>query len=503
MAEPALSEEVVAQWADRRWRLNNLYFIKDKLGAVVQFKMNPAQEKLLDDLHYLNIILKARQMGFSTFILILALDCCIFNSNFAAGLIADTIKNAQNLLERIKFAYQHLPGPIQRNVEMVSDNSTEIEFSNGSGVEVGVSLRSGTKNLLHISEYGKICAKAPDKAKEVKSGSLNTLAARQLCFIESTAEGRGGDFYDKVQQSRKASDAGRELGDMDYRFHFFPWWQDSSYELHQETLITAEDQTYFDELAAEHGIRLTMPQKWWYVAKKNEQGDDMWKEYPSTPDEAFKAAKDGAYFAKEIRALRQRGKIGSFPYVPNIPVNTFWDFGLGDAQTIWLHQEVAGEHRFVGYFEDSGMGLGYYFNWMDRWAALRGARWGVHYAPHDVDHKRQTKTTGQAETIKTMAKDLGVVFTTVTRNPDKQNSIMGVRAKLPGCCFDEAECAKGLEHLENYCREWDDRLSVFRSHPRHDEASHGADAFMTFSDGYAPPKKKNAEWDKFKETKVA
>jgi hypothetical protein len=99
----------------------------------------------------------------------------------------------------------------------------------------------------------------------------------------------------------------------------------------------------------------------------------MWKEYPSTPDEAFKAAKEGAYFGKDMRALRQRGKIGVFPYVPGIPVNTFWDFGLGDTQTIWLHQLVAGEHRFVGYFEDSGMGLGHYFNWLDKWAAQRNA----------------------------------------------------------------------------------------------------------------------------------
>jgi hypothetical protein len=57
-----------------------------------------------------------------------------------------------------------------------------------------------------------------------------------------------------------------------------------------------------------------------------------------------------------MRNLRQRGKIGSFPFVPGIAVNTMWDFGLGDTQTIWLHQLVAGENRFVGYFEDSGMG---------------------------------------------------------------------------------------------------------------------------------------------------
>lgn len=486
MAERALSKELIEQWSDRRWRLNNLYHIQDKHGNVVLFQLNEAQNKLLDNLHYLNIILKARQMGFSTFILILALDCCLFNSNFAAGLVADTLDNAKGLLKRIKFAYERIPEAIRKVVAIKADNATEIEFSNGSGVEVGVSLRSGTKNFLHISEYGKICAKAPEKAKEIKSGSLNTLAPRQLGFIESTAEGRAGDFYDKTQLARAQADSNRELGDLDYKFHFFPWWQDKTYRLSRASMVTEEDQKYFNELRLEHGVILEDEQKWWYSAKKVEQGDDMWKEYPSTPDEAFKAARDGAYFAKEIRSLRQIGKIGVFPYVPGIAVNSFWDFGLGDTQTIWLHQPVAGENRFIGYFEDSGMGLGHYFNWLEKWRAQRNAVFGQHYAPHDVDHRRQTATSGKAETIKTMAAGLGYTFTTVERNPDKINSIQSIRSKLPGCCFDEAAVSAGLVHLENYSRDWDDKLGVWRSYPRHDEHSHGADGFMVFSDGYVP-----------------
>jgi len=486
MGALALSEEIVEQWADRRWRLNNLYFIQNKLGEVVKFELNEAQSALLDDLHFLNIILKARQMGFSTLILLLALDCCLFNDNFAAGLVADTLDNAKGLLKRIKFSYETLPDQIKAAVTVKSDNATEIEFGNGSGIETGVSLRSGTKNLIHVSEYGKICAKAPDKAKEIKSGTLNTIAPRQLVFIESTAEGRAGDFYDKTQQARSILDTNKAPRDLEYRFHFFAWWQDPTYRTSDEHLITEEDKKYFDDLLAEQGIELTDPQKWWYVAKKIEQSDDMWKEYPSTPDEAFRAAREGAYFAKQMRALRQIGKIGAFPFVPKIAVDTMWDFGLGDTQTIWLHQLIAGENRFVGYFEDSGMGLGHYFNWLEKWRALRGATWGQHLAPHDVDHRRQTATSGQAETIKTIASGLGYTFETVERNPDKVNSIQSIREKLPGCCFDEAGCAAGIVHLENYSRDWDEKLGVWRNHPRHDEHSHGADSFMVFSDGYQP-----------------
>ena len=45
-----------------------------------------------------------------------------------------------------------------------------MEFGNGSSIIVGVSLRSGTLNFIHISEYGKICAQSLEKAKEVTIG---------------------------------------------------------------------------------------------------------------------------------------------------------------------------------------------------------------------------------------------------------------------------------------------------------------------------------------------
>lgn len=484
MARPALSPEVVANFSSRRWRLEHLYSITNKRGEIVPFRMNAAQRRLLDDLHYLNIILKARQLGFSTFIGLLALDCCIFNSNFSAGIVADTLDNAKGLLARIKASYERMPAPLTRHIGVTRDNTDEIEFANGSAIRVGTSLRSGTYNLLHISEYGKICATFPDKAKEIKSGALNTIAPGQMVFIESTAEGRSGDFYDKCQEAERLALSGRALSQLDYKFHFFPWYQDAAYTLADGPPIAEEAKTYFSELSA-RGVSLSDPQRRWYAAKAKEQGDDMFKEFPSTPEEAFKAVREGAYFAKEMLNLRSLKKIGKFEPVAGIPVNTFWDLGLGDYMSIWLHQQVAGRHRFVGFIENSGEGLAFYFDALDKWRSRRGLNWGQHYGPHDID-KRQDSDTGGLTTRLNIAKSLGYAFIKVERSADKRNSIQAVRTKLPECEFDEEGCATGIAHLEQYSRDWDDRLGVWKSQPRHDEHSHGADAFMTFSDGYVP-----------------
>jgi hypothetical protein len=61
---------------DWRWRINNLYYITDKSGNKVKFKLNAQQFHFFENMHYRNIILKARQLGFTTFKMIFMLDAC-------------------------------------------------------------------------------------------------------------------------------------------------------------------------------------------------------------------------------------------------------------------------------------------------------------------------------------------------------------------------------------------------------------------------------------------
>lgn len=61
---------------------------------------------------------------------------------------------------------------------------------------------------LHISEFGKICAKYPDKAAEVVTGSIPAVPTNGLLVVESTAGGREGEFFDMVQRS-EALDASK------------------------------------------------------------------------------------------------------------------------------------------------------------------------------------------------------------------------------------------------------------------------------------------------------
>ena len=129
---------VIDHFKDQRWRLNNLYWITDKEGKRVKFTMTWAQENLLSQMHYLNVILKARQLGFTTFIQIYMLDMSVFYPDTRCGVIAQTRDDAEAIFrDKIKFPYDNLPDQIKAMAPIVRDNTTMLELANNSLIRVG------------------------------------------------------------------------------------------------------------------------------------------------------------------------------------------------------------------------------------------------------------------------------------------------------------------------------------------------------------------------------
>ena len=96
---------------DQKWRLNHLYYIKTKEQGIIRFKMNWAQEYLFDHLHTRNNILKARQLGMSTFTSLYILDSCLFIPNYEAGIVDKTDDDAKEKLRKIRVAFEYMLNP--------------------------------------------------------------------------------------------------------------------------------------------------------------------------------------------------------------------------------------------------------------------------------------------------------------------------------------------------------------------------------------------------------
>ena len=186
---------------------------------------------------------------------------------------------------------------------LTRDRADSLEFAhNGSKVSVATSFRSGTLTHLHISEFGKICAKFPDRAAEVVTGSI-PAAEMGLIFIESTAEGREGEFFMMCQRAQKIAALGRRLTNKEFAFHFYPWWEDMQYRMDPELVdISKTEHEYFDEIEAKMDTMIDIEQRAWWVSTRDNvysgQDEKMWQEYPSSPEEAFQKSTEGCYYTK-------------------------------------------------------------------------------------------------------------------------------------------------------------------------------------------------------------
>ena len=467
---------------DKRWRLNNLYFITDKQGKKVRFRMTDEQIEYFDGMHTRNIILKARQLGFTTECCIIQLDAALFESAKCA-LIAHTLNDAKRLFrEKVKYAYDNLPAEIRAANPASNDAAGELVFSKGGSLYVSTSFRGGTLRYLHVSEFGKICAKFPHKAREIVTGAFEAVATDCFVTIESTAEGRAGYFFDYSQSAERQQLAGVPLGLLDWKFFFFSWWKNKAYWLDPADVVIPQRLTdYFNELHAKHGIITNAGQRAWYAAKENTLGDDMKREYPSLPVEAFQQSVEGAYYAQQLTKLYAQKRIGAMPNNGHLPVMTFWDIGVGDSTAIWFVRQVGEELHIIDYYENSGEGLRHYMKVLKE----KGYTYSEHWGPHDIDNR---EFGSDAKTRRELAREGYEIDGQVCRMTFQvvpkigvDDGIEAAREILSRCAFDDAKCEEGISHLEGYRKEWDDKRGCWKDRPLHDKTSHGADAFRYFA----------------------
>jgi len=477
-----LVEALALKW----FRLNSLYKIKDKNGKVRRFRPNRAQRQRYLDGHVRDIILKARQLGFTTFEMIDALDDCLFRDNFAAGCICHKLDDATDIFRnKISFAYQNIESAWRSIFKMlgiripkpVSDKSGSgaYVFDNGSSIKVSTSYRGGTLQRLHVSEFGKICRQYPHKAQEIVTGAFEAVGLGNQITLESTAEGREGYFFDYCEAARHLQELGRDPTEMDFQFHFFPWWQEPAYTLDPAGVVVPPRLLeYFEELEHKHGIPTSAGQQAWYAKKAEVLQDDMQREYPSIPEEAFAQSVEGAYYASQMRFLRKHKRITAEVQVnPSLPVYTGWDLGMNDTMAIWFAQIVGREVHLVDYLEGEGEGIEYYADMLNK----KGYRYGGHFGPHDL----AVRELGTGKSRADVARGFGIKFEIVPRISNHAEGVQAVRNFLPSCWIAEEECHDGILCIDNFRKEWDDKRGVYKDTPRHDWASHGAKALETLA----------------------
>ncbi len=198
---------------------------------------------------------------------------------------------------------------------------------------------------------------------------------------------------------------------------------------------------------------------------------------------SFDAPLVGSYYGDLMMKMAEDKRITKVPWEPSVPVTTAWDLGMYDRTSIWFHQRVGREHRLIDYYQSSGVGLDHYTKVLSE----KPYTYREHLLPHDVTVRELGTGKSRLETLKS----LGLRCRPVTRL-ELADGISAVRLFLPTVWADDEKCEMGLEGLRQYTKERiegeqdPDGKPIFRDKPKHDWASHPADALRTLATGLRP-----------------
>jgi hypothetical protein len=214
---------------------------------------------------------------------------------------------------------------------------------------------------------------------------------------------------------------------------------------------------------------------------QRENGDDEGRRlFEQEYQCSFAAAQRGAYYAEIIENARSTGRIGNVPWDAKSEVGTAWDLGIGDSTAIWFFQHVGQELRLIDYYENSGAALDHYVT------VLRSKPYTYKNISAILPHDAEAKELGTGKSRQEVLRSLGVK-SEIAPKLSVDDGINASRMLLKTCYIDSVRCSRGIECLENYRSDYDERRKILRPTPRHDWASHGADALRYLAVTVRPP----------------
>ncbi|MFI3244092.1 MAG: hypothetical protein R3Y56_07565 [Akkermansia sp.] len=503
-----VEEDLAQLLSNQEWRLDNLYWIYDKSGKLVNFRMNWAQRKLLKSKHRRKNILKARQLGMSTFIAILMLDACLFAGDHPQNCAVIDKKQDQGnkKLRKIEVAYNNLDraeddsphaqavaqiGKLLKGAVKLDPKETILKFSNGSVIEAGVSMRGDTLQWLHISELGYTAVHHPQRAQEIVTGTLQGAGESCHVFLESTHEGgRTGWNYDLLKAAMSLQ--GQELLPEEDEFYFFSWWQHPEYLFRGgKPRLTAQLVEYFTELE-KRGIYLDDERKAWYCAKCAKLTLGLMKqEYPSTPEEAFDTVIKGAIFAKAVGLAEAEGRLNRHVVLDvRAPLYVSMDIGMTDNYSLWLMQpRLDGYDYALEYYSSNGQVVGHYIDKIREWERNYRQLVTCCFLPHDAQRRDMFK---ERSTFATEFGKSGLPYKVLPRISRLWDGVNLAREQFNMTIFSErvdipmsefgGEGLSGMNCLRNYRTHEVLESGAIKTEPVHDECSHGADGFRYWAE---------------------
>jgi len=254
--------------------------VRSKRRGLVYLTPNRAQRAYSQQCNRRNIVLKARQVGITSYIAARFFIQTISQPGTLTVQVAHDQESAEDIFKIVHRFWENLPEGMRKGALRTSRASvrqlvfprldSEYRVATAADASAG---RGTTIHLLHCSEM----AHWPDDAQDTLASLRAAVPELGEVVIESTPNGAGGTFYEEWQ---RAAETG-------YRRHFFPWWYEDEYradlELGEVTLTREEQQ-----LVKQYS--LTPEQMAWRRIKRAQLRGQAVQEYAEDAVSCFKAS---------------------------------------------------------------------------------------------------------------------------------------------------------------------------------------------------------------------
>jgi len=329
----------------RSWRLSHLYKIVNKSGQLVRFIPNAAQADFQKNAHTRNIILKSRQLGFTSLEAIESLDDTLWTEGFSALMLSYDKDSSLDIFDRkIALAWEHYPEKLKQLYVVDTERSNKLKFDFGKGIYSEILVRtrgrSGTYHRVHISEFAKICQDSVKKEREVLTGTIPSVPASGRLDIESTAEGEDGAFHDMFMEAWTRGEARSPL---EFKAHFYNWQWDKE-EISKIPVINVPNE--FEVYRTKYN--LSAAEISYYYQKYLSLGSSwprLKQEYPTTVDEAFTYSGVHLFDVDKLKLqekyIKTGEKVGDWIYYEGYIPSHWYALGADVAEGVGCDSSVA------------------------------------------------------------------------------------------------------------------------------------------------------------------
>jgi hypothetical protein len=337
--------------------------IRSKARELVLLLPNRAQQEFSLNCTKRNIVLKARQMGITTYVAARFFIQTISRPGTMTVQVAHDQESAEEIFKIVHRFWENLPETMKRgalhrsraNVRQMVFPRLDSEYRVATAADVNAG-RGLTIHNLHCSEVARWLRDGDETLASLRAA----VPADGEIVLESTPNGAGGAFYEEWQHAHETG----------YTRHFFPWWYDAGYRDKAEAVQIKPLRPDEEELVRRAG--LTDAQIAWRRSNRAQMRGLAAQEYAEDPVSCFLASGECVFELEAIdRALEAQGRAAEVR-----------DNGR---LSIWIEPRY-GRQYIIGADPAGGGSDGDYAcaEVIDRQTAMQCAELHGHYSPREL-----------------------------------------------------------------------------------------------------------------------